>query len=241
MARLWVVANTEYFTSDTTPVTAAPFTVAAWFYPADATNYKTICYIGDKDVADHYFLLQLGGTGAVKVRATARGNVSQTATSTANYSASVWQHAAAVFASATSRTAYLDGVAGTENTVSQTPSGCDRIAIGGNRDSTPDDYFGGRIAELGIWNVALTAGEIQSLADGMSPLRVRRTSLVRYYPLPANTGDAFDYSGNAGTLTDTNTVSVADHAPVGPMFGYDLGEAYQVSAAVAERRLFVVS
>lgn len=43
--------------------------------------------------------------------------------------------------------------------------------------------YDGKIAEIGIWNVALTDAEIASLAKGFSPALVRPQSLQGYWPL----------------------------------------------------------
>ena len=68
----------------------------------------------------------------------------------------------------------------------------------------------GKIAEVGIWNAALTAEEIASLADGMTCDKVRPQSLVFYAPLVR---DLIDYKGGLA-ITNTNTATVADHPRV---------------------------
>jgi hypothetical protein len=51
-------------------------------------------------------------------------------------------------------------------------------------DGTPlSELQDGRTAEVGIWNAALTAAEIASLAKGMTPDKIRPQSLVFYAPL----------------------------------------------------------
>jgi hypothetical protein len=67
--------------------------------------------------------------------------------------------------------------------------------------------MGGQIAEVGIWNVALTAAEIASLADGMTCDKVRPQSLVFYAPLVR---DLQDVRGGL-TITNNNTATVANH------------------------------
>lgn len=68
----------------------------------------------------------------------------------------------------------------------------------------------GRIAEVGVWNVALSAQEIASLADGMTCDKVRPQNLVFYAPLVR---DLIDYSGGL-TITNNNTATVANHPRV---------------------------
>ncbi len=71
-------------------------------------------------------------------------------------------------------------------------------------------YMNGLLAEVGIWNVALTAEEIASLAKGMTCDKVRPQSLVFYAPLVRNLQDV---KGGL-TITNNNTATVADHPRV---------------------------
>ena len=68
----------------------------------------------------------------------------------------------------------------------------------------------GRIAEVGIWNAALTQPEIASLANGMTCDKVRPQSLVFYAPLIRTLQDL---KGGL-TITNNNTATVADHPRV---------------------------
>ena len=70
----------------------------------------------------------------------------------------------------------------------------------------------GLIAEVGIWNVALTAEEIASLADGMTCDKVRPQSLVFYAPLVR---DLQDQKGGL-TITNNNGATVANHPRIYP-------------------------
>ena len=68
----------------------------------------------------------------------------------------------------------------------------------------------GYIAEVGIWNAALTAAEIASLADGMTCDKIRPQSLVFYAPLVR---DLQDTKGGL-TITNNNASTVANHPRV---------------------------
>jgi len=131
------------------------------------------------------------------------------ASSASDYSARVWQHVAGVCASTVSRQAFLDGVGGTVNTASRTPSSVDRIRIG-EWTSTWSRPFDGEIAECAIWNVALSAGEIAAMSNGLSPILIRPESLVSYYPLVR---DYIDHVGG-NTVSPNNTVVWANEHPI---------------------------
>ncbi len=71
-------------------------------------------------------------------------------------------------------------------------------------------FCDGRIAEVGIWNAALTAAEIASLAKGMACDKIRPQSLVFYAPLIREIQDV----RGARTITNNNAATVATHPRV---------------------------
>jgi hypothetical protein len=91
-----------------------------------------------------------------------------------------WFNALGVFASTTSRTAYADTTAGTPSTISRSITTEISIRIGAR---SVGNFFTGQLAEFAIWNAALTADEINSLAQGFKPTRIRPQSLLYYVPL----------------------------------------------------------
>jgi len=89
-----------------------------------------------------------------------------------------------------------------------------------NRSSnTAGQAYDGRIGEVGIWDIALSAPEVMALSRGMSPLLIRRTNLKAYYPLYGTGSSEPDYSGNGAHLTINGTVGAGTHHfPVMPHF-----------------------
>jgi len=134
--------------------------------------------------------------------------VGGTASNVGTFSVNTWHHGAVIFASTTSRTSYLDGVAGTTNTVSSDPTGLTDILIGAIMvSSAPANHFDGNLSEVAVWNVALTAAEIVSLAKGFSPKKIRPQSLKFYAPIVRNIAD---YIGNV-SLANQNSATVTSH------------------------------
>ena len=124
-----------------------------------------------------------------------------------------WYHVAGVYESATSRKAYINGSndsAENDNSNSVTPSGVNLLIIGARFNTTIGGYFPGDIAEVGIWNVALTAAEVASLAKGMTCDKVRPQNLVFYAPLVR---DLIDAKG-VRVITNNNGATVANHPRV---------------------------
>jgi hypothetical protein len=196
-------------------VTATPLTMACWFNPDNVTNNMALISINRKfDLSRRFSLFALGATAGDPISVFTGDDTSAnaSASTTTGYSQGVWQHAAGVIASTTSRTAYLNGGSESTNTTSITsPTALDATTICARYASNAIGAFlDGRIAEVGIWNAALTAAEIASLAKGMTCDKVRPQSLVFYAPLVR---DLIDYKGGL-TITNNNTATVANHPRV---------------------------
>ena len=216
MARSFNNSN-QYLFLGTTPVTAVPLTISCWFYPAATNDTYDAMFIknaGD----DNYFGIYLNPTGASAVVGAvgAFGGAEAIATTSTTFSASTWNHAAAVFTSASSRAAFLNGGGkGTDGTTG-TPSGLLEINIGGYEAGPLFGPMNGRLAEIAIWNAALTDDEVLSLSKGVSPLRVHPQNLVAYWPLYGNGSPEPNYVRNSTDLALTliNAPPQIDHAPV---------------------------
>jgi hypothetical protein len=202
-----------------------PATLACWFKLTDtAQDLQTLLSFYNSDFGPQQLSLLwttvFGGFLAAETRNSA-GN-SRATIALANTS---WHHGAAVFAASNDRRVFLDASKAT-NTVDRGATGMFNLAIGCTFNAATAERFADAvIAEVGAWDVALTDQEIRSLASGMAPFRVRPLSLLAYYPLfgPSPT---IDYSGKGNTLTESGTIA-ADHAPVGPMFGFDLPPVFR--------------
>jgi hypothetical protein len=190
-------------------LTAAPITLACWFNATDATTSMTLVSISDIAGITNYFRLGLNSPTAGRVGANARSAVNATAESSASYVANTWNHGCAVFASASSRSAYLNGAAAGSDATASTPAGLDATNIGCLRRTTRITFLSGAIAEVGIWNSALSAADVAALAKGFSPTKVRPDALVFYSPLIREVRDL-----RAGVALTTNGTTVAAHPRV---------------------------
>jgi hypothetical protein len=193
---------------------AAPLTVACWFN-TEATTNQALIYIGPTTNNDR-FLLFAGGAVAGDpvafdcIQVAASGTASSSS-SVGSYTANTWTHACGVAASSVSRLVYLNGVAGTQNTDNRTPTTANRTIVGARLATNVAGVLNnGLIAEVGIWNAALTAAEIASLAKGMTPDKIRPQSLVFYAPLVR---DLIDQKGGV-TITNNNSATVSNHPRV---------------------------
>ena len=206
--------TSQYLNTASAPVTAAPLTLACWFYPNNVANNMVLMSVPDNAEvnSNRFFLFANGNAAGDPIEAGAQGGATiGVAATTAGFTANNWNHACGVFTSTSSRTSYLNGGSAGTNTTTVTPSGVDRVRVaarfsGGNAGL----YLSGRLAEIGIWNAALTAAEVAALADGMTCDKVRPQSLVFYAPLVRSLQDV----RGGLTITNNNTATVANHPRV---------------------------
>lgn len=203
--------TTDYLELTSAVETAAPCTLVAWANVDNLTDGHCLVGLCAKASSNGFFLYAEGRTSDRVFAYSDQSSTFDSASSASSYTTGTWFHAGAVFASSTSRTAYLNGVAGTTNTTSNTPSGISHTMIGAAwyTNSLLDDTDG-RIAEVGIWNAALTTAEMAMLAKGLSPLFVRPASLVLYAPMLGRADPEPDLVG-ANVLTVNGTPSQSAH------------------------------
>ena len=207
-SRLFNDASSHYLEAASTPITATPFTFSAMFNSDDGTLTQAMVYMGDAGTVDNFFELAADGTLAgdpVRFRARTTGN-GDAVTST-GYTTGTWHHAAGVSASATSRTAYIDGGSSGTSGSSRIPTGVDTLAIGRRSATTGVNYFSGNIAEVAIWDVALAAAQVGMFAIPISPLIVNLGSLVFYCPIIGNFSPEIDVAASRNMTVTGATVA----------------------------------
>jgi len=188
--------------------------MAGWFYATNFNGDALLSIHSKADTNDNYLKLRLGGSGGISAYV-ARGGSVDGPNATASVSTGTWFHVAGVFTSNTSRTIYLNGGNSATNTTSVTPISLSELGIATYyRDSadTYDQHLVGYAADIGIWNVALTAGEIAELAAGVSACLVRPDGLVGAYRLLDNDGDV-DWWGQ-NNLTASGSPTYTQQPPI---------------------------
>ena len=215
MAYEFTAASSQYLSASVAPVTTYPLTLAAWIYPTSTASPTAIVSIENTSTG-HRFILQQNVVNGNHIQATAVDATAAAGRSvTSGLATNAWQHAAGTFSTNNSDnwTAYLNGSSANQSaSASETraPSTVNSAKIGARTGASLGLYFAGLIAEVGIWNVALTQPEIASLAKGMTCDKVRPQSLVFYAPLVR---DLQDVRGGL-TITNNNTATVANHPRV---------------------------
>lgn len=194
--------------STETAVADVPMTFACFFRPNLLTTTGVLVGIFATNDDGHYLMFR-GATAGDPLSASSNDSgvsAAEAVTGTSGITSGVWYHGAAVYAATNDRRVFLDGVKST-NSTNVTPSGFVRTSVGAFMGAANSTFFDGDIAEVAIWNVALTDDEIASLSRGLSPLKVRPASLVFYVPLWR---DVFDYRASL-SITSNNTVPTETH------------------------------
>lgn len=191
---------------DSAVVTDYPVSMACWAN-ADtlATNQTAIDLGSTLSTNGQRVFMNASGVNAESTQSAG----TRTATTSAAPSTGTWHHIAGVFASSTDRRAFLDGGNKGTSTDSRTWSAdIDRTIIAARiRSGAVAQGFDGKLAEIAIWNVALSDDDVASLAKGFRPTLIRPDRIVMYASLISN---VFDYVGG-NTLTLTGTANVAVH------------------------------
>lgn len=200
--------TSHYIEAGSAVVSAEPLTMACWFRSANVTATKVIMSLSKSGGTERFMLVEAQGVAQpLRADSVNSGGTIASAISSGAVTAGKWHHATGIWATSSSRSVYLDGTNSGTNATAITVSGVNRTIIGARISSgSYGAFFAGDIARVGVWNVALTADEIASLAKGFCPCMIRPQSLAFFAPL---LGAAADLRGGL-TLTDTGTTA-ADH------------------------------
>lgn len=175
------------------------------------TGNRSVLSLGSINASQRHSVALNSGDGTVYVPiAFSQGTVTSTFSGggVGHLIGNTTRHICGVFNSSSLRNVYYQGslTGGTSVTEVGTTT-TNTVTIGARWLTTVGIYWPGDISEVGIWNVALTAAEIASLAKGMACDKVRPQSLVFYAPLAR---DLIDVRGGR-TITNNNTATVANH------------------------------
>lgn len=203
MAYAFAGASNQHLTA-AAPATAAPLTVAAWFWVNSAVANQAIACLTAGDTDDR-FVLYTGGGGVFWF---VNDTTFSQASNSAGLAANTWHHACAVESATNSRLVYANGNAGSTSTGTRSPVAVDEMYVGIDRlNNSFSIPLTGRVAEVGVWSAALTAAEVRSLSQGVACRLVRPQSLVFYAPLIRTLQDL----SRGAAITNGNTATVTDH------------------------------
>lgn len=185
------------------PITAVPLTMACFFNKPALTS-QNIMALDEGAAAVNGWLLVFNVTGAIAAFVLA--TTSQNATTTDIAILNTWQSCAEVTQSITSRYSVLNGNFSAQSVGSRTPAGVAEFIIG-TRGSGATPFIG-LIAEVALWNAALTPSEMRDYHAGVPASLIRPESLLLYMPLRDSIRDA---GPQQYVLTNTAAVPNSDH------------------------------
>lgn len=214
MSILLTRSSSEFNESDTSNllVTAAPCSVVMWIYMVtDPSTINAICggLMASDETANVFRIRSASAGSALQVRREESGTSESKNAGTVVIN--TWHHVGFSFSTSTSGFPWLDAVVGAELTTDLTPAGINQFSLGNLRGSTSTDYWNGRIAEVGIYDIALTQGHFTDLfTNKKSPELVAAGNLKHYFRFSTFDDDA----DRAGSLTwESNNGATADHPP----------------------------
>ncbi len=162
-------------------ITGEKITLSIWFkITTNAMEHKLLAKWSDSP-AKFSYLLSIRSDNKPQI-AINTGSTS-TAIGTTPIVLGRWYYLVGTYDGTTMRI-YLDGVE--ENTTAKTgniSSNTAPVRIGVGSGNTNEQPMDGDAGHCAIWDIDLTAGEVASLAVGISPLRIRRGDLVFYAPI----------------------------------------------------------
>lgn len=207
--------STSWLTAGVPIVNAYPFTIGCWLkttsLPLSAGNQNLVCIGGlTKDDIGIYIDNATSKFGFYVGNSAGMFDVNPIGSALVN---GTWYAGMFVGVSATSRTGYINGAGTTVTT--NFPIGTSQTNTWLFSFESGTDNAGAFLAEVAIWNVALTAGEAAAHATGVNACRIRPNALVGYWPLYGLVLPEPDLSGNGHSFAQVSgTVAAANHAPV---------------------------
>lgn len=192
---------------------AVPFSINCWFKTSTLAATRQFIQIGTATTN----FRRIGINSSNQVVAQCSTGTLRTSTA-GTFTSGAWSMATGVFSATNNRLAYTNAVAGTANTNTVTNAQPTILTVGGSQGNPNANDI--NLAEVAIWDVALTAADITALYDGHRATQVRPDNLIVYMPLVrAPTGSAgtnvhFNYVGpdiSDNALNDVNATTT-DHA-----------------------------
>lgn len=217
MARIFDNTLAQYLNRGGAVLSGLPMTFSCWFWLNAGSSNPVLMALGDaaSTGAPSFDLIYTGGDS--KIHAEHAGSVDDdTAASTIIAPINQWCHGCAVYASATSRSCYLNGANKGTSVVSVTSTGTlNESRIANLALNLTGFTLNGRIAFPAIWNVALSDAEVAALGQGVSPKLIRPSALKSYLRMSGGNSPEPDFKG--GTWTLVGAPGVTPNAI--PLFG----------------------
>lgn len=140
-------------------LTGYPFTLSAWVKTSQMADAVIAMTGQGSSNSVHWYIGMYAGAANIVARNTTKVEKRDTLA----INDGVWHHVVGVFASATSRQLYVDGVLRQSDSSSVAFGGTERFAVGALDRATPAARFAGSIDDVRVYRRALTQAEILAL------------------------------------------------------------------------------
>lgn len=189
-------AGTQYLRTTPQTLFTYPFTMNLWFRITSLGTQKNLVMMENSINGERFAFFVSTANNLIFAAVDVNGPIQN---SISSVTANTWNMATAVCSSSTSRTIYLNNANATVSTTNRVPTLPTRIMMGAQwNGSVVTPNMLGDIAEVGIWNQALSTQDIASLYRGTKPSYVKPQNLKNYYPLIR------DITNHNGTHTVNN-------------------------------------
>jgi len=162
----FAVSSTDYITNDEIVVSQYPFTFAGWFkIPAGGVT-MTIFAVNDASASQKFAAMRINSSNQAEMGVRNGVAAEETTASSITYVDNTWHHMVAVFTDSTHRDLYVDGtLVAIESAGEKTmPSNITNWSIGARKyTAATTDYLTGSLADIQVYDVALTAAEIREI------------------------------------------------------------------------------
>lgn len=220
-ATTFVSASSQYLDLGRAVVSDGPVTLACWFNSNDTDNLQTLVSLGNNGSNGVMRLIIRANSAGDPLWAQQEGDGGGAffAATTLGITANTWHHGCAIFQPDNPnrrRSAYIDGGnRGDETTATTTTP--DFTTIGAMRRDSVQQYMSGMIADVRIYNRALSDAEIWQLYDPATRWDLYEPVTRQIWPVVAPAGGAdytltaeagsLSFSGTAATLAVSRTIS----------------------------------
>ncbi len=215
-----------------------PFSIIVWARPTATVgaNDDTICMNTDVSASNRYFRMEPnptaseGTVGGLRVISNENGTFVSAVTDNL-FVQNKWSHCAGIWTGNSERRAILDGDLSNAETNTETQnvnaSLIDEFCIGWENDSSPGDGFEGQIADLFVFNKALTDAEVIEHYDNPFDMVYALGRKIWLLPSAAPTGQTIA----VGLVTETDLaqpVTAAKARALGQALETDLAQPVDV-------------
>lgn len=180
-------SSTLHLSSGSVAATAAPITLGIWITTSGGQARKMLSLVGSGALTNIFGVaLDVTAGASNKVSAyRSSGSGDNQALSTVAITTGAWQHMGAVFTSATSVAAFLNGGSKGTSAGNFTPTGINQTLISGRAS---DFSFGiaGQAAHAAVWTRALSDVEMAYLGAGGNPQAIK--GAVNYWKIASPGG-----------------------------------------------------